>query len=262
MLGGFYKISLLDDQSTNTIIHNPHHDLEAQSGGIHRIDSMPFNLQNFRVLTTPPNSFLSFILAVAGDMCEYRVTNTCDNPASPSPNTTLDSALGMATQGEAFCVNDALCLLDDTDSTNPMYYCDCDGTGHEGKHCEYLLPEEVVPVPAGTPTASPTAKYTDTWSPTMLGSVTDQPTDEPSSGETVDSSKADDGLFMDGIDMGSSSEDSVNDDEDITAGVKFAISLGAILGVGLIGIVILLFRRRKKMVNQAVFQETQNQEFV
>ena len=175
---------------------------------------MPFNLQNFRVLTTPPNSFLSFILAVAGDMCEYRVTNTCDNPASPSPNTTLDSALGMATQGEAFCVNDALCLLDDTDSTNPMYYCDCDGTGHEGKHCEYLLPEEVVPVPAGTPTASPTAKYTDTWSPTMLGSVTDQPTDEPSSGETVDSSKADDGLFMDGIDMGSSSEDSVNDDRD------------------------------------------------
>eukprot|EP00522_Entomoneis_paludosa_P012853 CAMPEP_0172441110 /NCGR_PEP_ID=MMETSP1065-20121228/1680_1 /TAXON_ID=265537 /ORGANISM="Amphiprora paludosa, Strain CCMP125" /LENGTH=456 /DNA_ID=CAMNT_0013190297 /DNA_START=124 /DNA_END=1494 /DNA_ORIENTATION=+ len=201
---------------------------------------------------------------VAGDYCEFEATDNCETPAELFV-TDKPPSYAMAVKNDAFCVNDGVCLQDIDDG---LYYCEC-GPNHDGKHCE----SKMVPAPAPTDTSAPTES---TYIPTADSSITEFPTaptisptvatDTPtesgtvwsSSDSTIDPSDPDNS-FLDEL----NDNESNNDDDDVPAGAKAVIVLAVFAFIGIWILVICYFRRRSRMVNQAVFQEGHgNNEFV
>lgn len=103
--------------------------------------------------------------SVAGEYCEYRSTDNCENPLVPSRPIDHDHAI-FASNDSPFCVNNGICVFD---AQLQAYGCECNEYEWTGKRCEY---EVSTPTQVPVLTDFPSADSTWTWNPTLEGSQT------------------------------------------------------------------------------------------
>lgn len=149
--------------------------------------------------------------AAAGDLCEYKKTDTCTNPKTPTDPDALTSDMAINAANFPFCVNNGECVQKDNDPDE--FYCECAPNEYDGIRCEHVVEETLHPAAAPV-TPVPTAEDT-TWEPTVVASETDEPTIDssetylptdqdtvrvtflPTGGMTISNSEADTSEFMD-----------------------------------------------------------------
>ena len=148
-------------------------------------------------------------MVVAGESCEFRATDNCNNPADPDPSFPVpDLEDKMETSALPFCVNNGKCVLDPADN---LYYCECSQDEWTGRRCENR---------ASSPQASPapTVMGTDTWPPTIEASITPYPSEASPSPSPIVATEPD--RSPDASQLSNS-----NEDDGMSGFGKFAVTL-------------------------------------